>query len=153
MNFNESSVHFAVSQEATPNATPSPPAISATCPGGTENDPVIDGNESGGLRPRGRRRRPGRARVKVQETTNDESTNDPTISNNKVDESSDFLQPQSIRFEESESPSPTPSKVVMPKGSFRSLVSKVSQKCQPTKKQGKTHYIVFVAWYKIYSIL
>ena len=142
MEFNETSVHLAVSQEPTPNATPSPPAISATCPGGTENDPVIDGNETGVLRARGRRRRPGRARVRLQENPSESCT----IPDNKGDESSDFLQPQSLRFEES--PSPTPSKSGserIGKGSFRNLVNKVSQKIQPTKKQGKTKYIFFVA--------
>ena len=136
MDFNETSVHLAVSQEPSPRATPSPPAISASGMEGSENDPIIEDNESGVLRARGRRRRPGRARVRMQDNPNSE----PNTSNNKGEESGEFLQPHSLRF--SESPSPTPSKIGSARGSFRHLVTKVSQKIQPTKKQGKQRLYV-----------
>ena len=141
MEFNESNVHRFSSKQLTPEKTPSPPemirtppAISTTDPGGLENDAVIDGNESGVLRSRGRRRRPGRARVRLQEIPN--TSQDPTLDGDNVEESSDFLQPHTLTF--FESPSQTSSRLGSARGSFRNLVSKVSQKMTPKQKQGRT---------------
>ena len=135
MDFHGSSGHLCVSQEHTPTITPSPPNISTTDPGGLENDFVVDEGETGVLRSRGRRRRPGRGRVRLQETPNDDSQ---TISSGKAtEESSDLLQPPSLSFAECDSPSRSSSRLGNARGSFKMLVSKVTEKIQPTKKQGK----------------
>ena len=135
MDANESSAYLSVSQELTPPGTHSPSVVSDTCQLGPEMDNVVEENESGVLRSRGRgRRRPGRARVRLQENPVDSDN----LSTGKKDESSDLLHPHSLTFADlPESPSPTPSKLGNAKGSFRNLVTKVSQKIQPTKKQGK----------------
>ena len=135
MDVNESSAYLSVSQELTPPGTHSPSVASDTCQLGHEMDNVVEENESGVLRSRGRgRRRPGRARVRLQENPVDSDG----LSTGKKDESSDLLHPHSLTFADlPESPSPTPSKLGNAKGSFRNLVTKVSQKIQPTKKQGK----------------
>ena len=135
MDANESSAYLSVSQELTPPGTHSPSVVSDTCQLGPEMDNVVEENESGVLRSRGRgRRRPGRARVRLQENPVDSDG----LSTGKKDESSDLLHPHSLTFADlPESPSPTPSKLGNAKGSFRNLVTKVSQKIQPTKKQGK----------------
>ena len=109
--------------------TTPPPAISATDPGGSDYEATIDGTESGGARSRGRRRRPGRARVRLQENPGSELPSD------KDEQSSDLLHPQTLAFIEPSSP--THSKIGGAKGSFKNLVTKVSAKIQPTKKQGK----------------
>ena len=135
MDVNESSTYLSVSQELTPPGTHSPSVASDTYQLGYEKDSVVEENESGVLRSRGRgRRRPGRARVRLQENPVDSED----LPRGKKDESSDLLHPHSLTFADlPESPSPTPSKMGTAKGSFRNLVSKVSQKMQPSRKQGK----------------
>ena len=135
MDVNESSAYLSVSQELTPPNSSSPTVTSDTVQQGHELENVVEENETGVLRSRGRgRRRPGRARVRLQENPVD-SDGVPT---GKRDESTDLLHPQSLTFAEfPDSTSPTPSKLGSARGSFRNLVTKVSQKIQPTKKQGK----------------
>ena len=135
MDVNESSAYLSVSQELTPPSSSSPTVTSDTVQQGHELENVIEENETGVLRSRGRgRRRPGRARVRLQENPVDADG----LPTGKRDESSDLLHPQSLTFAEfPDSTSPTPSKLGSARGSFRNLVTKVSQKIQPTKKQGK----------------
>ena len=135
MDVNETSTYLSVSQELTPPGTNSPSLTSDTCQLEYEKDSVVEENESGVLRSRGRgRRRPGRARVRLQENP----VESEDLPSGKRDESRDLLHPQSLTFADlPESHSPTPSKLANARGSFRNLVSKVSQKVQPSKKQGK----------------
>ena len=135
MDVNESSAYLSVSQELTPPSSSSPTVTSDTVQQGHELENVVEENETGVLRSRGRgRRRPGRARVRLQENPVDADG----LPTGKRDESSDLLHPQSLTFAEfPDSTSPTPSKLGSARGSFRNLVTKVSQKIQPTKKQGK----------------
>lgn len=134
MEFNESSTNLSASQHASPRVTPSPPipspSILTTTPGGLENDVMIDGNDAGVLRSRGRRRRPGRGRVRLPEDPN--SSEEPQ--SHKCGESSDLLQPQSFTFIDTP-PSPSPSKLGTARLSFKTLANKVSEKIISTKKQ------------------
>lgn len=135
MDVNDSSAYLSISQELTPTSPQPSSVISDTVNISNEMENVVEENESGVLRSRGRgRRRPGRARVRLQENPVD-SDGLPT---GKKDESSDLLHPHSLTFADlPDSPSPTPSKLGSARGSFRNLVTKVSQKIQPTKKQGR----------------
>ena len=129
MDFSESSTNIAVSQHTTPRVTPSPPAILTTTPGGLENDVIIDENDTGVLRSRGRRRRPGRGRVRMAEDPN----NSEEPQTHKTDVASDLLQRHPLSF--LEHPSPPPARIRSAKGSFKNLVRKVSEKITSTKKQ------------------
>ena len=134
MESNERYTQISVSQDVSHRITPSLPAILTTTPGGVENDVVVDETGTGNLRSRGRRRRPGRGRVRLQDDQN--NSDDPQT--RQGEESSELLHPRSLTF--LETPTPPSSRLGSARGSFKNLVSRVSDKVTASRKQGKKYF-------------